>query len=239
MSEKLTLHFDGVLLPYTLERSSRSKRLRIVADIEVGIRLIAPERVSLRECERFMYSQKEWILVQWERMQKQRVKQAKLFQPFLEKNSVVYLGKEYQLVVDVGVRHWPPVSVEDDVLIVHCVKADLAEKILERWYRQQAKAVIAGALEKYRALMGVKYNELTIKDQKTRWGSCSSKGNLNFSWRLILAPKSVLDYVVVHELAHLREMNHSARFWSVVEKFFPEYKKQIKWLKDNGVGLRI
>jgi predicted metal-dependent hydrolase len=119
------------------------------------------------------------------------------------------------------------------------VSADLAEGILERWYRQQAKAVVSGALELYRERMGVTYESLVIKDQKTRWGSCSSKGNLNFSWRLILAPKSVLDYVVVHELAHLREMNHSSRFWRIVEEYYGEYKAAERWLKENGVGLRI
>ena len=82
--------------------------------------------------------------------------------------------------------------------------------------------------------MNVTYGRIAVRDQKTRWGSCSAEGNLNFNWRLIFAPEGVLDYVVVHELAHRKEMNHSARFWGVVESYMPEYKKNQAWLKENG-----
>lgn len=82
--------------------------------------------------------------------------------------------------------------------------------------------------------MGVTYNRITIREQKTRWGSCSSVGNLNYNWKLVLMPPGVLDYVVVHELAHRREMNHSAAFWKVVATWMPDYKKYRKWLRDNG-----
>ena len=85
--------------------------------------------------------------------------------------------------------------------------------------------------------MGVSYGRISIREQKTRWGSCSSKGNLNFNWRLIFAPEAVLDYVVVHELAHRKEMNHSPAFYTVVESVLPDYQKARKWLKDNGQTL--
>jgi predicted metal-dependent hydrolase len=226
-------------IPYQIVRNNRSKLIKITATTEDGIVVHLPERYSVRDAEKFYKSQEDWILNQWERIEIERVKHADLFQPFLEKNSILYLGKPHQLVVDVGEKHWPPVLVEDGVIVVRCAMADLAENILERWYRKQAKAVISGAIEIYREKMGVEYQSLVIKDQKTRWGSCSSAGNLNFSWRLILAPKEVLDYVVVHELAHLREMNHSRDFWNLVATYYPNYKKPVKWLKENGVGLRI
>ena len=82
--------------------------------------------------------------------------------------------------------------------------------------------------------MGVTYGRISIREQKTRWGSCSSKGNLNFNWRLIFAPPEVLDYVVVHELAHRKEMNHSKAFYAIVESIMPDYRKWKKWLKENG-----
>ena len=78
------------------------------------------------------------------------------------------------------------------------------------------------------------YGRISIREQKTRWGSCSSVGNLNYNWKLVLMPPGVLDYVVVHELAHRREMNHSAAFWKVVTTWMPDYKKYRKWLRDNG-----
>ncbi len=89
----------------------------------------------------------------------------------------------------------------------------------------------------YANIMQVTYGRITVRDQKTRWGSCSAKGNLNFNWRLVLAPEAVLDYVVIHELAHRREMNHSPRFWELVETVMPDYKIHRRWRKENGPGL--
>ena len=86
----------------------------------------------------------------------------------------------------------------------------------------------------YAEKLGVSYGKITLRQQKTRWGSCAANGNLNFNWLLILAPPEVLDYVVVHELCHRREMNHSQAFWKEVEKILPDYRERQKWLKDNG-----
>ncbi len=98
----------------------------------------------------------------------------------------------------------------------------------------QAKRVIPERVKYYASLVGVDYGRITIRNQRTRWGSCSSKGNLNFNVALMRVPLEVLDYVVVHELCHRIEMNHSKRFWDNVERVLPEYKIYRKWLKENG-----
>ena len=98
----------------------------------------------------------------------------------------------------------------------------------------RAKEIFPERTAYFAKRMGVTYNRITIREQKTRWGSCSSAGNLNFNWRLVLAPREVLDYVVIHELAHRREMNHSAAFWRIVEAEMPDYRKYRDWLKKNG-----
>lgn len=98
----------------------------------------------------------------------------------------------------------------------------------------QAKSVIPERVRYYAPIVGVDYGRITVRNQRTRWGSCSSKGNLNFNVALMRVPLEVLDYVVVHELCHRIEMNHSRRFWDNVEKVIPEYKTYRKWLKDNG-----
>lgn len=97
-----------------------------------------------------------------------------------------------------------------------------------------ALKVISVKVKHYAGLMNVQYGRITIRNQKTRWGSCSSKGNLNFNCLLMLAPDEVVDYVVIHELCHLIEMNHSKAFWKQVEQMMPDYKKHSKWLKDHG-----
>ncbi len=103
-----------------------------------------------------------------------------------------------------------------------------------RKYILQAKEVIPQRVEYYARQMGVSYARISIRSQRTRWGSCSGKGNLNFNCLLVLTPPEVLDYVVVHELCHLREMNHSVRFWQQVESVLPDYKVRRKWLKMHG-----
>ncbi len=104
----------------------------------------------------------------------------------------------------------------------------------EAFYREQAARVLRERAAYFAAQMGVSYARITIRGQKTRWGSCSSKGNLNFNWKLMLCPREVQDYVVVHELAHLKEMNHSPAFYREVERILPDYRRQIQWLRVYG-----
>ncbi len=111
--------------------------------------------------------------------------------------------------------------------------------LLESFYRNKAREVLTDRVRYYQPFIGKPVRSISIRDQKTRWGSCSSKGGLNFNWRLILAPPAVLDYVVVHELCHLLHMDHSPAFWAEVAKLCPNYKECRKWLRDNGSTLRI
>ena len=100
--------------------------------------------------------------------------------------------------------------------------------------KKQARKIIVPKVERYAHIMNVEYGRIAIRAQKTRFGSCSSKGNLNFNCVLALMPEEIVDYVVVHELAHLKQMNHSKLFWAEVEKVLPDYKKRRRWLKENG-----
>lgn len=105
---------------------------------------------------------------------------------------------------------------------------------LEAQYRKEARRRITERAAYFAEKMGVNYGRIAIKAAKTRWGSCSARGNLNFHWKLILMPPAILDYVVVHELAHRIEMNHSPRFWTQVERILPDYRERRRWLKENG-----
>ena len=108
----------------------------------------------------------------------------------------------------------------------------------EKLAREKAREVLTDRTDYYADILNVTYGRISIRDQKTRWGSCSREGNLNYNWRLILAPAAVLDYVVVHELCHRKQMNHSSAFWREVERVMPDYRQKEKWLKDNGWMLK-
>lgn len=114
---------------------------------------------------------------------------------------------------------------------------DTQRLALEKRYIAAAKEYFPKRVEHFHQFTGGSYNRITIRDQKTRWGSCSARGTLSFNWRLMLAPPGILDYVVVHELCHLTHMDHSAAFWQKVESVYPDYRTARKWLKDHGQEL--
>lgn len=114
-------------------------------------------------------------------------------------------------------------------------RVPIPEYVSKQWLQTEGAARFQQKIAGWAERRDVTYGRVTIRDQKTRWGSCSSRGNLNFNWRLLLMPEDVMDYVVVHELAHRREMNHSSAFWKIVETYLPDYRIRRQWLKENGI----
>lgn len=146
-----------------------------------------------------------------------------------------YLGKEYTLEIRKYLSYKKPgVMLDGEKLVI--LTADIHSSTIKnavfQWYLSRAKVVILQRVEFYQKQLQETVEDIRIKDVKSRWGSCSSKRNLNFNWRLVMAPLEVLDYVVVHELCHLKEMNHSKAFWNLVEDILPDYQEQRAWLKE-------
>ncbi len=159
---------------------------------------------------------------------------------------VLYRGAECSVkMIDYAGKHTQIVFREETFTVYtnknyeDSRKYSEAAKHLELWLREKAKEAIAERTMEYSKVIGVSYNNIRIKDTKSRWGSCSSKGNLNFSWRIIMAPAAVMDYIIIHELCHLIHMNHSKEYWETVEQYMPDYKRHKEWLKVNGAKLRI
>lgn len=157
-------------------------------------------------------------------------------------DALYYLGEKRTLTVIREPRCRAKVKcVMDRLLLWIPYEADYEWKReqLEKWYRKEALAVFTEKADVYAGCLKVSFNKIRIKDQKSRWGSCSSKGNLNFNWRILMAPEPVCDYVIIHELCHLIHMNHSADFWKQVESICPQYKQYKNWLRDHAELLYI
>jgi predicted metal-dependent hydrolase len=158
--------------------------------------------------------------------------------------SVLYKGQEYEVRLLSYAGKKSQIIFRDCCFTIYVNSSLSAERKrqeavlqLRQWMCKEAETLLGKRAEEYAKIIGVSYKNIRIKDIKSRWGSCSSKGNLNFNFRLVMSPPEVMDYVVVHELCHLRHMNHSKDFWKLVEEHMPEYVKHKNWLKENGIRL--
>jgi len=154
------------------------------------------------------------------------------------KKVYLYLGKEYDLEVRLGQKSI--IEIEDKIYIGSS-NIKYADTYLMSWYKQQARKIIIERVYLYSQKFGLHFNSVNVGSvsAKTRWGSCSSEGNINLNWRLIMAPIEAIDYVVVHELSHLSELNHSRHFWENVRKMLPLYREHRTWFRRNGHVLHL
>ena len=158
-------------------------------------------------------------------------RQSKVFvRNFVPGEEFMYLGQTYRLVA----ADLPKAVVLDKDLMISQVVLANAQDHIENWYRAQALDHITQRVGYWAQITGLKYRSIRINSATTRWGSCGYKDGLNFTWRLIMAPARVVDYVVIHELMHLKQKNHSKKFWAEVAKVMPNYKEDERWLKANG-----
>jgi predicted metal-dependent hydrolase len=232
--------FRDSAIPYDVRISDRARHARIEVDAN-GVVVIVPRRMSMRQVAPFVARKQPWI----ERTLR-RYRQAEAEAPrvrLADGGSVPYLGRDLTLRVRVEPgRVRSHVTLRDgDQLHVAVGKGGPAavREALERWYRRQARIEVAERLDEATARWGSRYTGLSIRAQKSRWASCTSQGRMSFNWRLLLAPEEVLDYVVEHEVAHLDVLGHSRRFWSLVERRCPDYKRHERWLKRYGSTLRL
>lgn len=224
---------------YTVRRSARAKRMSLRYHERQGFEVILPQRMPLREAEPFVRSMEAWIL---RVISTRRRPVASPIPAGLHDDALLpLLGSTVRLRVDWSADGASTIQLDDQTRTLHAKISPQTpasiEDLVEAWYRYAAKALLPERVERYAALLGVRYGRITVKDTRSRWGSCSSKGNLNFSWRLLLAPVDVLDYVVAHEVAHLVELSHAPRFWETLARIFPDYKAQKQWLRWHGAAL--
>jgi len=211
----------------------RSKRRTIALSISPDATLVvrAPLRVPVSYIEDFIERKSHWIN---QKIQEMLARPKKSTKNFVDGEEFLFLGHRYQLQISDGRK----IILYDKLIFPESFLTNPKEK-LTTWYKLQAQELINKRVQALAAQMNVKYSSIKIGSATHRWGSCSASGNLNFTWRLIMAPIEVVDYVIVHELTHITEKNHSSRFWAKVRTFAPDYKSQHKWLKNNDHLLHI
>ena len=218
---------DGKNVEIEVRRSPRARRILLHVDVYTGaVELVLPRRTSLEEGLGFARSKSAWL--------QSRLKEITPAVPFADGARVPLLGKE------VRIRHVPQlfdeVWRENGTLVVAGDGAGIAARV-ESWLREEAARALAPVADEKAERLGTKYRRIVVRDPRTRWGSCSLSGDLAFSWRLVMAPKDVLEYVVAHEVAHLKVMNHSRRFWTLVDKICDGVEDSRDWLRVNGAAL--
>jgi predicted metal-dependent hydrolase len=216
--------------PYTIRRSDRARRIRVTVDVQHGVQVVLPRRVPEREAAAVVRELQPWIDARMAEVEAQRA------QVSARGDRVPYLGRMLTLVPEPGRTRVHRIG---ETLLVPGDPAAPGERraALERWYRRTARAEFLPRLEQACAALGRPCAPLTVRGQRTRWGSCSTKGAISLNWRLLLAPEPALDYVVWHEVCHLEQMNHSAAFWALVAANCPGYRAQAAWLRRNGGSL--
>ena len=193
----------------------------------------APMRTPLSYIEKLIEEKSTWI----ERKMREFEKRPKADKKtFFEGEEFLYLGKKYKLEIVEGTK----IKITEDLrLLFPKVFLWRAKARMHDWYKKQAQVEISERTKVIASKLNLEYSTLKISNAKTNWGSCGPKNSLNFNWRLIMAPEGVVDYVIIHELMHILEKNHSAKFWNKVATVMPEYRTARKWLRENSKVLTL
>jgi predicted metal-dependent hydrolase len=223
---------------YSIRISERAQRYRIIISPQ-GVELILPRGVPLFRADALMRSHSGWLDKQLERMvsYQKRAEKRKAKEISLPEDTILFRGNPCRLEINRSS------SMRNQVKIIQhdgriCIDAPEGKNIdleahLQAFLKKYAGRLVTDRVQAWAGMMKLQPKRISIRSQRTRWGSCSSRGTVSFNWRLVMATPEVLDYVVIHELAHLAVHNHSTRFWEIVAANSPKYKQHRKWLRDQ------
>jgi len=215
-------------IDYKVKYSDR-KTITITVERDRSVVIKAPKGITPERIDKLIESKKLWLYKKLNDIHKYNSNTPK--KEFVPGETVLYLGKKYRLEIIKSEKEEIKFAGK---FIIAAVSPQKAGTVFVQWYKKQASLKILPRVQMYAHNMGVQYNKVFISELKYRWGSCTPKNNLNFNWKLIKAPMFVVDYVIVHELAHFLESNHTPKFWNIVEVQVPKYLKAKEWLKENG-----
>lgn len=221
--KNISLELEGRVVPLTIRRHPRARNIILRIEPKIGSIVTVPWHTSFQEGIDLAKRKAPWLLRQLDAIPKPV--------PFAEGARVPLLGAERTVCHDPTSRR--PVIVTETELYVSGQVEHLARRLTD-WFKKEAKRVIGERVEEKTLVLGKGYRRISIRDTRSRWGSCSEDGNLSFSWRLVMLPESVLDYVVAHEVAHLKELDHSPAFWRTVDTLTADSQRARDWLKVYG-----
>ncbi|MYD08496.1 MAG: M48 family metallopeptidase [Chloroflexi bacterium] len=237
-----TVRLGEISIAYTVRVSKRARRVSLRYSPRAGLEVVYPRGISSPPPEALLQEKSAWVLAN-----RERIREASKLLParaYLNGEVFYVLGEPYtlRLSVDPGTRHTKAICCGKSLALQlpdSPDKADLAarRKAVEACYRALACEYLPARVGELAAVHGFRYQKVRVKNQKTRWGSCSSIGNINLNLRLMMAPEAAIDYVIVHELCHLRVLNHSPAFWLLVESCLPDYRRWRAWFNEHGASL--
>ncbi|HEY7569987.1 MAG TPA: YgjP-like metallopeptidase domain-containing protein [Nitrososphaeraceae archaeon] len=228
---------DGRILNMEIKRSKKTRRFWLKADMS-GIYMVVPENnYEINQAIKFLESKKLWILRTVKYYERARIKCGS---DEIQSNSISFLGKMYRVILVKDTRFSITISNALSKITFHVTNLRQYKNEIKHWYYNETRRVIAerlGSIVEMNPMLPV-YNKVLVKDHKSRWASCSEKKNLNFSLLLAALPVHLIDYVIIHELAHLIQLNHSKKFWEVVKGMDPEFQAHRKMLNKYSMLIR-
>jgi predicted metal-dependent hydrolase len=228
---------QGFAIKYDLKQSTRIRGIRLEIRVETGLTVVVPAKFTRQQVQDILNEKARWIL---RHLRGGKPVQMPLFRKEVgHGDRIPYMGKSIEVVIAQDGQKNRHIEFNGDRLIIPMPgKGSSIDYVLEKWYRGQARLVFTQKADLHKEKMGLRYHLIMIRGQRTRWGSCSPSGNITLNWKLMLAPEIIIDYVIIHELAHLRHMNHSQKFWQFVERYCPRWKEYRKWLSKHEDELK-
>ena len=225
-----SIKFDFMKLPenYTV-LFKNVKHVGIRVSLDQRVRIVAPNWLPEHHLENILKEREDWIQKHLHRL---RIRKQPV--PLLD-NQILFKGKIFQLEYRAQCNR--TIEIDEEHLMIRAGDYYFIKNHQLAWYRNEARKYFERRVQDLAVRNGFHYNKIFIRSQKTRWGSCSKRRNLSFNWKLIKAPLSIIDYLILHELVHTQFMNHSRQYWQKVQTLYPEYKIASKWLKNHGRDL--
>lgn len=237
-----TFDSGNLEIPYKICINKRLKYLRLVVCTK-GVIILTPYAISQSEAENILKNKEKWVRQKY--LNYRSIQMFNFERNWVDGEKILYRGLIYEIKINTAYNKEVKIEFDGQKFDIY-LNCDFykgkqrfvaIENAFKIFFIQNANDVLLKKVNYYSQIMGLSYNSIRVKDVKTFWGSCSKKGNLNFNWRIIMAPNWIIDYIVIHELCHLKYMNHSKEFWDMVEIYMPSFYEARIWLKENGFQL--